>query len=64
MMEVTGVPAAAKKETMETDIADKRCQGESPALRLTHGSTLAISADTIPAAPQLLEATAVPAEVK
>ena len=56
--------ATCNYQTMENEIADKRCQGGSPALRITHGSTLAISVDTTPAAPQFLEATAIPAEVK
>ena len=47
MMESATAPAAAKKEKMENAVADKMGKGESPGSRLTHGPTLASSADTI-----------------
>ena len=47
---------------MDNEVADKRYKGESPALRITHGPTLSISADTIP--DNMLEATVSPAAVQ
>ena len=47
MMESAAAPAAAKKEKMENAVADKMGKGESSGSRLTHGPTLASSADTI-----------------
>ena len=47
MMETAAAPPVSKKEKMENAVADKMGKGESPGSRLTHGPTLASSADTI-----------------
>ena len=47
----------SKKEKTENEVAHKRCKGESPGLRITHGPTLTISTDPIRATHNRLEAT-------
>jgi len=37
------MPQHIQKQTMETEVTDKRCTGESPALHIIHGPTLTIS---------------------
>ena len=64
MMEEADAPAAAKKETMENEVADKRGKGEPPGFRLTHGPTLANSADTIRTAHKMLGTAAASAAAK
>ena len=64
MMEEAAGPPAAMKEKMENAVADKMGKGESPGSRLTHGPTLASSADTIRAAHKMRGAAAAPATTK
>jgi hypothetical protein len=64
MMEVTTAPVPAKQEQMDNVVADKRCKGESLVLRITHGPTLTVAADIVPAVPTMLAATAAPASAQ
>ena len=53
--------ARSVEEQMDNAVADKRCKGESLVLRITHGPTLAIAADIVPAVHTMWAATAAPA---
>ena len=61
MMQVTAAPVPAKQEQMDNVVADKRCKGKSLVLRITHGPTLTVADDIVPAVPMMLAATAAPA---
>jgi len=61
MMQVTAAPVPAKQEQMDNVVADKRCKGKSLVLRITHGPTLTVADDIVPAVPTMLGVKFTPA---